>query len=126
MRAHEGVNGRDAATNQAAGGGGAETRDTYDFDGDGVFETQFVTPAVAAALAGYEFSPDLHQPWVDEYIVGFRKQFAGQMSVDVASTTVDIPIDTVRLTSTASTPMPLVSRSSDSGALIHGAACCGS
>jgi Carboxypeptidase regulatory-like domain/TonB dependent receptor len=84
VRAHEGVNGRDAATNQAAGGGGAETLDTYDFDGDGVFETQFVTPAVAAALAGYEFSPDLHQPWVDEYIVGFRKQFDGQMSVDVA------------------------------------------
>lgn len=84
VRAHEGVNGRDAATGQAAGGGGAETRDVYDFDGDGTFETQLVTPAVSAALAGYEFDPNLHQPWVDEYILGYRKQFAGQMAVDVA------------------------------------------
>ena len=84
VRAHEGVNGRDAATGQTAGGGGAATRDIYDFDGDGVFETQFVTPAVPAALAGYEFDPNLHQPWVDEFILGYRKQFAGQMAVDVA------------------------------------------
>lgn len=84
VRVHESVNGRDAATSRAAGGGRSERLDTYDFDDDGVFETRFVTPAVSAALASYEFDPDLHQPYVDEYILGFRKQFPAQLAVDVA------------------------------------------
>ena len=32
---------------------------------------------------GQEFDPNNHQPWVDEWIVGYRRQFPWQTSVDV-------------------------------------------
>jgi hypothetical protein len=41
-------------------------------------------PAVSEQLAGQELAPDLHQPYVDEFIVGFRKQFPRQVGLDVA------------------------------------------
>lgn len=58
--------------------------DTYDLNGDGVFETQFVTPARTAQAAVQQFDPDLRQPNFDEYTLGFRKQFPGQIAVDLA------------------------------------------
>ncbi len=58
--------------------------DEYDAQGDGIFETRIVNPAVSASLGGYEFDPSLRQPYVDEFILGFRKQFQGEMAVDVA------------------------------------------
>ena len=83
VRVHEQVMGRDAITlfgaNEAAG-----QRDDYDFNGDGVFETSTTTAARSASIANYEFADGLHQPFVDEFIVGFRRQFAGQLSIDVA------------------------------------------
>jgi hypothetical protein len=79
----EQVMGRDAVTLFGAGDV-AETRDLYDVDLDGTFETQRVTAARTATLAASEFDPDLHQPYVDEAILGFRKQFPWQISVDVA------------------------------------------
>jgi hypothetical protein len=83
VRLHEQMMGRDAVTTFGAGGA-AQQRDTYDVDSDGVFETERVTPARSASLAPYEFDSDVHQPHVDEFIVGFRKQFPGQWSTDVA------------------------------------------
>lgn len=83
IRAYEQVMGRDAVTLFGATSR-ADLLDTYDVNGDGVFETQIRTPAVTASLGGYEFDPKLHQPYVDELILGFRKQFKGEMSLDVA------------------------------------------
>ena len=83
VRVHEQVMGRDAITlfgaNEAAG-----QRDEYDADGDGRFELVVPTAARTASIADYEFADGLHQPYVDELILGFRKQFPGQMSLDVA------------------------------------------
>jgi hypothetical protein len=83
VRVHEQVMGRDAITlfgaNEAAG-----QRDEYDFNSDGVFETSTTVPARSASIADYEFAERLHQPYVDEFIIGFRRQFAGQLSVDIA------------------------------------------
>jgi len=67
--------------------GGNDTsglRDEYDANGDGVFETVFVTPARTAATVASIFDPDLHQPYFDEFTLGFRKQFPGQVAVDIA------------------------------------------
>lgn len=83
VRVFEQVMGRDAVSNFGAASR-AGLVDTYDFNADGVFETSFSSPAVTASLSGYEFDPNLHQPWVDEFILGYRKQFTGELSVDVA------------------------------------------
>src|SRR5207237_1599524 len=37
-----------------------------------------------AAVAANQFSPDLHQPYVDELILGFRKQLPYAIGIDVA------------------------------------------
>ena len=42
-----------------------ELRDTYDANGDGVFETVIVTPPRAAAVSTQQFDPALHQPLRD-------------------------------------------------------------
>ncbi|MBI1875976.1 MAG: TonB-dependent receptor [Acidobacteria bacterium] len=82
-RVPEQVMGRDAVTLFGAGSK-VSVRNEYDTNLDGVFETIRLTPAVTAQLAGQEFAPDLHQPYIDEFIIGFRKQFPQQMSLDVA------------------------------------------
>lgn len=83
VRVHEQVMGRDAITlfgaNEAAG-----QRDEYDFDGDGVLEASTTVAPRTASIANYEFADGLHQPYVDEFILGFRKQFPGQLSLDIA------------------------------------------
>jgi hypothetical protein len=82
-RVHEQVMGRDAITlfgaNEAAG-----QRDEFDADGDGVYEIVNTTAPRTASIADYEFADGLHQPYVDELILGFRKQFPGQVSLDIA------------------------------------------
>lgn len=83
VRLHEQVMGRDAVTLFGAADV-AEQRDLYDLDLDGSFETTQLSPARTASLAASEFDPDLHQPYVDEFILGFRKQFPWQISIDVA------------------------------------------
>jgi len=59
-------------------------RDEYDIDGNGTFETVFVTPPRTTSTGAAIFDPDLRQPYFDEYILGFRKQFPGQIAVDVS------------------------------------------
>jgi hypothetical protein len=82
-RIYEQVMGRDAVTIFGATARTDEI-DEYDAQGDGIFETRIVNPAVGVSLGGFEFDPDLSQPFVDEWILGFRKQFAGEFAVDVA------------------------------------------
>ncbi len=83
-RIHEAVNGRDRVSSTRPARARASVRDIYDNDLDGVFETEFLTPVVTASFGGFEFQPGLHQPFTDEFIVGFRKQFPGEISLDIA------------------------------------------
>jgi hypothetical protein len=68
----------------AAGTNRAGARDLYDLDLDGVFETEFVTPASTILSTNREIDPNRRQPFVDEWLVGYRRQFAGQLSLDVS------------------------------------------
>ncbi len=83
IRVHEQVGGRDYATSEVPSST-ANLRDEYDIDGDGNFETIFNTPAGTPTVADYEWDPDLHQPFINEAIFGFRKQFPKQLALDVA------------------------------------------
>jgi outer membrane receptor protein involved in Fe transport len=84
-RHHEAVNSRDAASSFS----GATVDETiftqYDSNGDGIWENELVERPTAGAIdPSIQFDPDLTQPHVDEYILGFRKQFPGLVAVDTA------------------------------------------
>jgi hypothetical protein len=83
VRLGEQVMGRDAVTTFGADNTVSE-RVEYDNDLDGIFETVELNPASTSSIAGEQIDPDLHQPYLDEAILGFRKQFGGQIGVDVA------------------------------------------
>ncbi len=82
-RVHEQVGGRDYASS-TSGGGRVDRWQYYDLDLDGDFETEFFRAAIEPSIAQYEFDPDLHQPWVDEFVVGYGRQFTGEITFDVA------------------------------------------
>jgi hypothetical protein len=83
-RVGEQMMGRDAVTTFGANSRVGK-RDEYDLNRDGIFETVIVTPATTAAIAANQFDPNLHQPYVDEFIIGYRKQFPYSLGVDVAA-----------------------------------------
>jgi hypothetical protein len=87
-RLHEQVNGRDPITTFSpfAQPSGRERRELYDADGDGIFETVNVTPAATAQINALAFDSTLRQPFVDELLVGFARQFKGSVSLDVSAT----------------------------------------
>jgi hypothetical protein len=58
-------------------------RDTFDLDLDGTFETVLVTPPTFAIAPNRSIDPDYHQPYIDEWGLGYSRQFAGQASVGV-------------------------------------------
>jgi len=86
VRLGEQMMGRDAVTlfGNAGGTAAVSTIDTYDLDANGTFETSFTTPARTGALAAAEFDPKLHQPYVDEAILGYRLQLPNAIGIDVA------------------------------------------
>jgi hypothetical protein len=59
-------------------------RDEYDLDLNGSFETVFVTPGGTALAANKSFDPDRHQGFVDEWIVGYRTELPGKLTLDVS------------------------------------------
>jgi hypothetical protein len=86
VRVHEQMMGRDAITLFGAGSAATEIND-YDLNLDGRVdpgEGRQIQVGRTASIAPFEIDPNLHQPFVDEFIVGFRKQFAGQWSADVS------------------------------------------
>ena len=83
-RVHEQVNGRDPITTFATTTNRFR-RDIYDANGDGIFEQEIVTPAATNALNQLAFDPNLHQPYLDEFVLGFARQFRGQISLDVSA-----------------------------------------
>jgi outer membrane receptor protein involved in Fe transport len=81
MRAHDAP-----SINQllfAAGTNSLGFRELYDLNLDGTFETVFVTPPSTARNSSRVFDPDYHQPFVDEWTLGYRHQLPGQATVDV-------------------------------------------
>jgi hypothetical protein len=82
-RVGEQMMGRDAVTTFGASSR-VGRRDEYDLNRDGIFETVIPSPATTAAIAAYQFDPNLHQPYVDEFIAGFRKQFPYALGIDAA------------------------------------------
>lgn len=82
-RVGEQMMGRDAVTT-FGGEGRASFVDTYDLNGDGVFETSIPSPGLTATISANQFDPNLHQPYVDELILGFRKQLPYQFGIDIA------------------------------------------
>jgi hypothetical protein len=86
-RLYEQTNGRDYITTFAAGlPRGSTQTDKYSTLGNGVYDITIVTPAATQELSGIEFNKNLHNPFVDEFVVGFAKQFPGRVSLDVAGT----------------------------------------
>ena len=63
----------------------SSTIDTYDLDANGTFET-CVHDAGADRIAGGRRSsiPNLHQPYLDEGILGYRMQLPHSIGIDVA------------------------------------------
>jgi len=58
--------------------------DEYDLNLDGIFETSFPTPRSTAVSTNREIDPSKGQPFVDEYIIGYRRQFPRQVGLDVS------------------------------------------
>ena len=58
-------------------------RELYDVNLDGVFETERITPTTTRLNPNRIIDPDYHQPFVDEWTVGYRRQLPGQAVVDV-------------------------------------------
>jgi hypothetical protein len=80
------MGGRDAVAGYADPPG-ASSLTVYDLNGDGIFEAEDPSPAVAAEVEALRFDPDFHQPFVDEWTVGYQRQLPLDMSLDVAVTT---------------------------------------
>jgi carboxypeptidase family protein/TonB-dependent receptor-like protein len=68
----------------SAGGNPVGFTDFFDNNLDGVFETSLRSPPVTPENSDQVVDPDRHMPFIDEYIVGYRRQLPGQMSVDVS------------------------------------------
>ncbi|MPY88996.1 MAG: TonB-dependent receptor plug domain-containing protein [Luteitalea sp.] len=58
--------------------------DFYDNDLDGVFELELRTPGGTQAPVDRVIDPDYHQPYFNEWTVGYRRQLPGQATVDIA------------------------------------------
>jgi hypothetical protein len=61
----------------------AATRNIYDNNLDGIFETERFTPGATTVLRNRVIDPERHQPFFDEWTVGFRRQFPGQISTSI-------------------------------------------
>ena len=57
--------------------------DYYDNNLDGKFETTVVVPPSTALNQSRRIDPTFHQPFIKEGVIGFARQFPGQMSVDL-------------------------------------------
>ena len=84
VRIHQQLMGTRHPVAAFGGDDAAGLRDIYDANGDGIFETVIVAPPRSSRVSSQQFDPELHQPLFDEFTLGFRRQFPGQTSVDVA------------------------------------------
>ena len=70
-------------TRLSVGTTAAGFRDLYDNDLDGSFDTVFTNPASTAQNRNQRLDPDYHQPFVDEWTTGYRRQFRGHVAAGV-------------------------------------------
>jgi hypothetical protein len=90
-RLYEQTNGRDYIVTFSSGlPVGSTVTDKYDANGDGIFETTIVTPAATAQVSAQQFNKNVHNPYVNEIVVGFAKQFPGRVALDVSATHRDL------------------------------------
>ncbi len=82
-RVHEQMNGRDAVTS-SHGGATIGSYTEYDHDGDGIPDHSVYSPPRSNLDPQFLFDQDIGQPYVNEAIVGIRRQFQGQFAMDVA------------------------------------------
>ena len=68
----------------SAGGNPVGFTDYYDNDLNGTFETVLRSPPVTSAASNQVVDPHRHQPFIDEWIAGYRRQLPGQASLDVS------------------------------------------
>jgi outer membrane receptor for ferrienterochelin and colicin len=64
----------------SAGTNSAGYTDYYDNNGDGTYEMVLTTPASNKLNPAYQFDPNFHQPKIREYVLGYGRQFPGQLS----------------------------------------------
>ena len=83
-RQHEQLQGGRHPVASFGGEPGASLRDEYDVLGDGSFNSVIITPPVQDDTLREQFANDLSQPYIDEWIVGYRRQFPGEVSMDAA------------------------------------------
>jgi len=67
-----------------AGSTAAGYRDLYDNDLNGTFELELLTPASRRLSTDRKTDPDLHQPFIDEWLLGYQRQLPGQTGLDVS------------------------------------------
>ena len=65
---------------------GSSSLTIYDLNGDGIFDREDPTPAIPLSVETLRFDPNFHQPFIDEYVVGYQRQFPLDMSLDVSFT----------------------------------------
>lgn len=70
----------------AVGTASSTYTDYYDNNLDGTFETVLVTPGSTSAATDRFPDPDKHQPFIDEWSVGYRRQLPGGVAVDAGFT----------------------------------------
>ena len=68
----------------SAGGNPVGFTDYYDNDLNGTYETVLRSPPVTSAASNQVVDPHRHQPFIDEWIAGYRRQLPGQASLDVS------------------------------------------
>jgi hypothetical protein len=73
----------------SAGSSTAAQRDEYDLDLNGSFETVFTTPATSALATNRSIDPKRHQGYVQEWVVGYRRQLPGAFTFDASYITRD-------------------------------------
>jgi len=90
-RLYEQTNGRDYIVTFAAGSPvGSTITDKYSTKGDGVYDITIITPAATASVSQAQFNKNLHNPYVNEWVVGFAKQFPGRIALDLSATHRDL------------------------------------
>jgi hypothetical protein len=68
----------------SAGGNPIGFIDYYDANLDGVFETQLRSVPITPEKSNLRVDPDRRQPWVEEWIAGYRRQWPGQIAMDAS------------------------------------------
>jgi hypothetical protein len=80
-RVHDILNGTLVPT---AGASAAGYTDYFDNDLDGVFEKTVTQPASTKLSSDRKIDPNRHQPFINEWLVGYQKQLPGQLAIDAS------------------------------------------